>query len=221
MPKNLKLNAGQICGMTDEIKNQPDGATPLDDISGLLRSEITTRKQLDQAESLNIINALDWVERGRLHDVFTTNFYTKLHAQMFDQVWEWAGKLRSSTGARPNIGVAPEKVPMELGRVAMEFSKDWTQQVEYKDSSIIEFIARYHHQLVWVHPFNNGNGRWARLACDVVVECLSKKTPITWATDTLNNNSEERDEYIAALKCADDFDYQPLIAYIKSLNPNH
>ncbi len=38
--------------MIDRIQDQPDGATPLDDISGLLRKEITTRRQLDEAELL-------------------------------------------------------------------------------------------------------------------------------------------------------------------------
>ena len=60
--------------MTDKIADQPEGATPLDDISGLLREDITTRRQLDEAESLNIVNAVEWIERGRLGDVFTMEF---------------------------------------------------------------------------------------------------------------------------------------------------
>ena len=80
--------------MTDKIADQPEGATPLDDISGLLREDITTRRQLDEAESLNIVNAVEWIERGRLGDVFTVEFYQDLHSRMYDQVWSWAGTLR-------------------------------------------------------------------------------------------------------------------------------
>ena len=130
--------------MTDKVEDQPDGATPLDDISGLLRKEITTRKQLDEAETFNILTAADWLERGRLGDVFTVDFYERLHTRMFDEVWDWAGTLRSVTGARPNIGVAPERVPAELGRVAMEFNREWE---EYGDQAILLLIARYHHAL--------------------------------------------------------------------------
>ena len=106
--------------MTDKIADQPDGATPLDDVSGLLRDDITTRRQLDEAESLNILSAAEWIKKGQLPDVFTVKFYVSLHAQMYDQVWSWAGALRSEAGARPNIGVPPEVVPQELGRIAME-----------------------------------------------------------------------------------------------------
>ncbi len=202
--------------MTDKIADQPEGATPLDDISGLLREDITTRRQLDEAESLNIVNAVEWIERGRLGDVFTVEFYQDLHSRMYDQVWSWAGTLRSVTGARPNIGVSPARVPMELGRVAMEYNREWEAR---DDEDLVTFIARYHHALVSVHPFDNGNGRWSRLACDAVVECLAREPSIVWATDTLVKDSDERSTYIAALKQADRLDYEPLIDYLNDLNP--
>ena len=202
--------------MTDKIADQPEGATPLDDISGLLREDITSRGQLDEAESLNIVNAVEWIERGRLGDVFTVQFYQDLHSRMYDLVWSWAGMLRSVTGTRPNIGVSPEIVPTELGRVAMEYNREWKAG---GDEDLVPFIARYHHALVSVHPFNNGNGRWSRLSCDAVVENLAREPSIVWATDTLVKDSDERANYIAALKQADQFNYQPLIGYLTELNP--
>ncbi len=201
--------------MTDNITDQPDGATPLEDISGLLRDEITTRKQLNAAETLNILSAEDWIEGGHLGDVFTVEFYKKLHNRMYGEVWEWAGSLCSVTEARSNIGVAPEMVPMELGRVAMNYHEEWEA---HDQENLIPFIASYHHALVRVHPFNNGNGRWSRLACDVVIKRLTNVKPIIWASDTLNVDSDERKHYIAALKRADELDYQPLIDYLKELN---
>lgn len=205
--------------MSKGITDQPKDATPLDDISGLLREDINNRKHLDEAEALNILSAQDWIERGHLGDVFTITFYQKLHTHMYDQVWAWAGQLCSTTGARPNIGVDPTMVPIELGRVAMEFNRQWDERIQ--ESSILPFIANYHHALVKVHPFNNGNGRWSRLACDVVHIRLAKVSPITWATDTLNIDSDERKRYISALKQADQFNHQPLIEYLNALNPDH
>lgn len=203
--------------MTDRIANQPEGATPLDDISGLLRDDITTRRQLDEAEGLNIVSAVEWLERRRFPDVFTVKFYTELHFRMYDQVWSWAGILRSATGTQPNIGVQPQTVPMELGRVAMEYRREWDERSEDK---LLPFIARYHHALVTVHPFDNGNGRWSRLSCDAVVQYLLNDAPIIWATETLEKNSDERSAYIAALRQADQRNYDPLIRYLTKLNGN-
>jgi Fic-DOC domain mobile mystery protein B len=202
--------------MTDDIRNQPEGSTRLDDISGLLRDDITTRAALDQAESLNVLNAIEWTTRGKLKDVFTVSFYTKLHSMMFDQVWQWAGTMRSQTGTFANIGVAPALVPSELGRVAMEFSRRWKERA---DASLLPFIAAYHHQLVWVHPFDNGNGRWARLACDTVAERLTKSPRIIWASEDLSTPGDQRRGYIAALRHADEGDLEPLVRYLTRLNP--
>ena len=202
--------------MTEEITDQPDGATPLDEVSGLLLTGITTRAELDEVETVNIVNAVEWMERSREVDVFTVGFYRDLHKRMFDQVWAWAGELRSQTGAQTNVGPRAADVPTELGRVAMEFARDW----DGRGPDLLPFVARYHHALVWVHPFNNGNGRWSRLACDAIVQRVLNEPPLVWATDTLNRNSEERNEYLAALRLADAGDIEPLLEYLLSLNPD-
>ena len=61
--------------------------------------------------------------------------------------------------------------------------------------------------------------RWSRLACDAFVKRVAKAPPLTWASDTLNVDSKERAQYIAALKRADQRDYEPLIDYLATLNP--
>ncbi len=202
--------------MSDGITDQPEGATPIDDVSGLL-VDITTRGELNDAEGLNILTATDWIDKGRIDDLFTVQFYRELHTKMYDQVWSWAGALRSQTGQTTHPGSRPEAVDLDLGRVAMEFHCEW--EALNDNSHLLPFISRYHHALVLVHPFNNGNGRWSRLAADAVIQRLAGRPPLTWATDTLVVDSDERKEYIAALQAADTGDFQPLLDYIVALNP--
>ena len=101
----------------------------------------------------------------------------------------------------------------------MEFNRAWEALNDL--THLVPFIAKYHHALVHVHPFNNGNGRWSRLTADAVVQRLADQPPLIWATDaaTLEVNSEDRSHYLAALKDADVGDFQPLIDYICRLNP--
>ncbi len=202
--------------MSKPITDQPEGASPIDDISELLQ-KITTRGELNDAEALNIVNADEWLYTVRIDDLFTVRFYCELHARMYDQVWSWAGKFRTQTAVVTNIGSAPQDVARHLGQVALEFNREWKARTDTND--LISFIARYHHALVLVHPFNNGNGRWSRLACDAVVARLTDHPPIVWATDILAVDSEQRRVYIEALRRADAHDFQPLINYLTALNP--
>ena len=200
-----------ISGMTDQIGNQAPGATPLDDVSGLLLPEITTQGQLDEVEAINISHAAEWIERRR-RDVFIVPFYKEIHHRMFCDVWAWAGATRTTDST--NVGVPGVHVLPELGRLAMEANQRWSEATDW-----LSFIAWYHHRAVWIHPFQNGNGRWSRLICDAVFRRWDIP-PITWATETRAMMSEERNEYIAALRCADKADYAPLIEYLKVLNPD-
>lgn len=210
--------------MSDEIPDQPDGATPIEDISGLLL-HITTRRELNEVEALNLLNAMEWLDRGRIKDVFTVTFYCDLHKRMLGDVWDWAGVLRTQTGNQVGEPFAlAEDVGHELGRVAMEFGQEWERsgvaKADYE--SLLSFLVRYHHALVLVHPFNNGNGRWSRLSVDAVVQRLLHRHSLTWATReaTLESDSEQRRDYIAALQSADRYDFRLLIEYIRELNPN-
>ncbi len=191
-------------------------ATPIDDVSGLLQ-DITTRGELNDAEGLNIINATDWIAKGRIDDLFTVQFYRTLHTKMYDEVWAWAGALRSQTGEVTQPGSRPEVVGQDLGRVAMEFHREW--EALNGHNHLLPFVSRYHYALVLVHPFNNGNGRWSRLAVDAVIHRLADQPPLTWATDTLVVDSAERKVYIATLQAADAGDFQPLLDYLSALNP--
>ncbi len=210
--------------MSDGFSDQPDGATPIEDTSGLLQ-DITTRRELDESETLNVLNAIEWLDRGRIKDVFTVTFYCDLHKRMFEEVWDWAGVLRTKTGNQ--VGepfVRAEDVTRELGRVAMEFGREWQNMgvTNAHLNDLLSFLARYHHALVVVHPFNNGNGRWSRLATDAVLQRAMNRPSLIWATTeaTLVEDSEERKEYITALRSADAQDFSLLDKYLYRLNPS-
>ena len=76
-----------------------------------------------------------------------------------------------------------------------------------------ELGARFHHRLVSIHPFPNGNGRHARLATDILMR--QNRQPIfTWGSASLVVAGVTRKAYIAALQAADREDYAPLIAFV-------
>jgi fido (protein-threonine AMPylation protein) len=75
--------------------------------------------------------------------------------------------------------------------------------------------VRFHHALVVVHPFPNGNGRWSRLMADILVVRLGQKR-FTWGRSALRTANDTRRAYIAALKAADKHDFGPLLNFARS-----
>ena len=67
-----------------------------------------------------------------------------------------------------------------------------------------------HHRAVQVHPFENGNGRWARLLSNIWLK-LHAATIVSWPDEDLGETSVIRDEYLATIEAADGGDYAGLM----------
>ena len=191
--------------------NYPEGATPLDpnEIEGLLLTHITTKSELDRWEQDNINEALAWVEQRKPKDIFNEAFMKQLHKQMFGNVWKWAGSLRKT---EKNIGVPFYQISIKLKKLCDD-AKYW---IENKTFSEDEIAARFHHRLVFIHLFPNGNGRHARLIADIILEYLFNKPPFTWGSTNLAVTGQDRQKYIESLVAADRSDYRLLMDFVRS-----
>jgi len=78
-----------------------------------------------------------------------------------------------------------------------------------------ELLARFHHRLVSIHPFPNGNGRHARLMTDVLARSMGLERP-TWGLADLSIAGHDRVSYLNALKQADKENIQPLVTFLRS-----
>jgi Fic-DOC domain mobile mystery protein B len=186
------------------------GQTPLDpdEISGLKPRHIATQGELDEWEAQNILKASRWIARQKKLEVLNDHFCRELHTKMFDDTWKWAGTLRRSD---KNIGCDWTKIAVNL-RQLLDNMAYWLEHNVFPPE---EIAVRFHHQLVWLHAFPNGNGRHARLMTD----CLLRQcglAPFSWGRDNLVAASEVRQRYIHALRAADINDYSLLSAFVRS-----
>ena len=186
----------------------PDGATALDkdEIKGLLLTHITTRAELDRWEQDNINEALTWTREHKHKDILNESFLKLLHKKMFCNAWKWAGKFRQT---EKNIGVPPYMIAVELKKLCDD-AEYW---VENKTFSEDEIAVRFHHRLVSIHLFANGNGRHARLAADILLENVFNKPAFTWGSTNLAKPGDIRKQYIESLHAADKGDYKPLLKF--------
>ena len=190
--------------------DHPDGATPLDpdEIEGLRFKHVETRGELNQLEQQNIQNGLKWLERQKsIPAILSESFIRRLHKELFGDVWSWAGRFRL-TGK--NLGVDPTVIGVEL-RNLLDDTNYW---IEHDTFDRLEFAARFHHRLVQIHAFPNGNGRHARIMTDVVLERLLGEQRLGWGNTSLDDQGKVRMAYIGALRQADKGGYGPLIVFL-------
>jgi Fic-DOC domain mobile mystery protein B len=191
--------------------NYPEGATPVDadELSELIPPHITLQKELNEWEQANILDAAGYYypRNFKCDEILTFDFILKVHERMFDKTWKWAGKTRKTM---KNIGVDVSMI--------IETTKNLFDDVKFRIKNNVypvdEIGARFHHRLVQIHLFPNGNGRHSRFITDLLMKSLGAEM-FSWGSKDLYAQSSVRSEYINSLKEADENNYLPLIKFAR------
>lgn len=185
-----------------------EGATPINDISGL-KLPIRTQEQLNAAEAQNIAQVVFKYltqKPSKRTAPFSYEWLLQVHKEMFGDVWEWAGQLRTTDIA--NVGfVKPYRIVEEMHKL-LDDLRYWEEKT---NMDVVEQAVRLHHRAVWIHPFTNGNGRWSRMIADMWLKQRGRTFPI-WPAEMGQESSPVRDEYIHAVKEADKGNFEPLLS---------
>jgi len=189
------------------------GQIPIDEDEkdALLIPTITTRKELNEFEQLNVEEAVQWTLSTHFDaaEVLTEEFIKGLHRRMFGSTWAWAGRFRTTN---KNIGVDKFEISVHL-RTLLDDTRFWVERGTYETD---ELCIRFKHRLVSIHCFPDGNGRHARLMADILVEHEFGRPVFTWGAATLTRPGQARGTYVSALRSADAGDIGPLVTFARS-----
>ncbi|MBL7221555.1 MAG: mobile mystery protein B [Phycisphaerae bacterium] len=184
----------------DETPIDPSGLQPS------LRRTVRSRAELNPIEADNIrlatVKYLAAAPSGKLAP-FTFEWVLKLHKEMLGGVWVWAGRIRT---VELNLGSPAWRIQTDLHNL-LEDLRCW----EGSDIPPVEQAAMLHYRTVSIHPFVNGNGRWARLLANIWLK--QHGSPVTvWPEDGITDGTSPiRRQYISVLKAADSGDMSLLI----------
>ncbi|WP_235506585.1 mobile mystery protein B [Altererythrobacter sp. Root672] len=187
-----------------------DGNTPLsaEERLGLIPSYVTLRQELNEIEQINITEGERWAF-GRARDILDEGYLRELHRRMFGKVWKWAGDYSRENNRR--IGSDSVMIPLDL-RGLLDDVRYWIDHGTYPPD---EIALRFHHRLTQIHPFPNGNGRFSRLAADLLAVHLGQPR-FTWGRTNLVEAGATRRQYIDALRAADGHAIDSLLAFARS-----
>ncbi len=159
---------------------------------------------------LNLWNSfvIDWIARQKIIQGLNEGLVRELHSRMFNQTWQWAGTFRKSA---KSIGIDWTQIAVALKNLL----DNTAYQIENRAMPIDEIVVRFHHQLVLIHAFPNGNGRHARLMADALIVSLGGKR-FSWGGNTsIATPGTTRQNYLLALRAADKGDIAPLMLFAR------
>ncbi|CAN5532742.1 mobile mystery protein B [soil metagenome] len=176
-------------------------------MEGLIPS-ISTQDELNEFELLNIFEGVQWARRSRnmRSQLLAPDRLNLLHKQMFGKTWRWAGRYRLT---EKSIGVEAYRISTELHNLC-EDAIVWIQFRAYEPR---ELAARFHHRLVVIHPYVNGNGRLARAATDLL--CQRQGWAVSaWGATNRVGAGKARAAYLHALRQADLNNFELLVKFM-------
>lgn len=191
-----------------EIVNSEGQTEITPDEKRFLKLPITTMEELNAVEFSEIAKARFWGLSSRTlntNNILSVDFIKKLHKRMFFEIWSWAGKIRTTD---KNIGVPVYRIQEQL-KCLIDDANYWNTSETFSPQ---EIAIQFHHKLVQIHVFNNGNGIHARLIADCFLKQKIQKV-FVWGDDNiLHTETKTRKAYLLAMKEADNGIYNSLLS---------
>src|SRR3989344_4587937 len=170
---------------------------------------IIARSKLLKLEIEGIKKGLDFIYRLVKQDKnieITPKFICQLHQISFGWIFpQWAGKFRKiqvtvSGKEAPKYYLVPEMI-INLTQDLKERLKNLPKEADNFVIEAVKLLAWWQHKFVWIHPFQDYNGRTARMLTIILLLKL-KLPPVEIKID----NDIDRKRYLAAMQKADQGD---------------
>lgn len=142
----------------------------------------------------------------------TSQLICDIHKEGFGSIFpDWAGKFRI---VDVTVGVYEPPYYSKVPELIKNLCDDLEEKLKHIPSSqeeeqfltqVISLLAWFQHRFVWIHPFNDYNGRLARLLTNLLALNLGLPILIIKA-----ETGRDRERYIKAVKAADQLNYSRL-----------
>lgn len=145
---------------------------------------ITTSAELAREEErISKKKAVELFERGILNDLPAGKFSTLqiIHKYLFEDIYEFAGKIRNVNVAKGNFRFAP-----------LMYLQSALEHIDEMPQTTFDEIVEKYVEMNIAHPFREGNGRSTRIWLDHIFKCEMKKV-IDWS-------KADKEDYLLAME---------------------
>jgi cell filamentation protein len=134
----------------------------------------------------------------------------ELHRIAFEDLYAWAGKWRRINVVVGQLSPPP---PHQIPVLMYQFIDNLNFQIKLSATQIehSKLMARYHHEFVRIHSFQNGNGRLGRIILNYIALKLGYE-PL----QLYHREGDARKNYINSLREADKGNLETLSKLIQN-----
>lgn len=153
---------------------------------------MTIDNKLGITDSFKLANEEERISKKKAIDLFQTDFMNelkpgslealvKIHRHLFEDIYEFAGQLRTVNIAKGNFRFAPAI-----------YLNEALKSIEKMPQSTFDEIIEKYVEMNIAHPFREGNGRNARIWLDLILKSELKKV-VDWS-------KVDKDDYLLAME---------------------
>ena len=199
--------------IVDEILNYKSK----DEDDGVLRNKLGIKDQesLSKAERMITSYKLAKLYLDPGEQTFDVKHYLSIHKFLFEDIYYFAGEIRTENIAKRIPFCVPDFIFSELTRV-LKNARDNIYKIDSRDK-LLRFIVELYAEIDIIHPFREGNGRVEREFIRQLMEYICK-------VNCLDNYYldysliTDRNAYIDAVVKADALlDYKDLLLLFDSI----
>lgn len=173
---------------------------------------IIPRSQLLRLEIKGVKKGLEHVGRSYLHQSISPIYILKLHNISFGWIFpDWAGKYRTI-----RVEYSGKEAPAfsQVETLVVNLCADLEERLKHLDieeaDEVITLIAWFQHRFVQIHPFQDYNGRLARMLTTFTL--LKLNIP---PFEIKANTDKDRKKYLQAMYDADESDMSSLETLVR------
>jgi cell filamentation protein len=172
---------------------------------------LTNKKDIDKAEFEGFLFAELLFMRSLTNNTrFNIDFIKNLHFEALKELYSFAGELRSVNISKAGfLFPAAQFLNQSMHLFGTEILNNLPKTYK-NEPDLISDIAKVHAELLFIHPFREGNGRTARILADLM---SYKEGHGTLEWEKINNKIYP--SYVAAVQSAAKKNYQPMVKIIE------
>lgn len=173
----------------------------------ITKKGIVPRSKLVKLEAEGVKRGLKYIQAVKNKKV-SSDLILKIHKKTFCFIFDWAGKFRKievkiSGHEAPHFYNVPVLIKQYCDYIEERFNHlPPKNQTELFFNELIYLLSWIQHQFVFIHPFQDYNGRAARLLTNFIL--LRLGLPMM---EIKIESKKDRDSYIKAMQLADKGDY--------------